>query len=1403
MNIDDEQPRNHVPHADRPPLTSKKSWVPSILTKRGGAYSAAFVLMITAAAAIFVVVGSDIATFLGGVGEETGTIVIEGDKFEETGYSHSGTTYDGTKGGVRLVDNKLDGTYTSRVYGEFEPRIWERIEYATEQAVAINGAAAKPQGLALSISFDEPQEDQIQPPDSNLSFLFDEADGATSFIDSQGGTHPCENADSCPAPQADEQRQRISTYDGVDDHITIEDPSNIVPGPNEGSVAFWINPTEVKYPRSFISRTNLATWEQMNWAIMGGYDNNVIFRFRDDAANQTKNVSSAAKSVQPNDWSHVTATWKKTADNKTTIALYVNGKFEQRATADFLMGDTRPLQIGRMGAPHSGHTNPYKGQMDDLMFFNSALTEAQAIALWDGSTIVQKTYQSDQDTVSVCAGAFCPGQTAGKTGNALSLDGQDDYLEFQPNEGSPTDTGTISMWVKTDKPQYPKAFFARGSQARWDQVNLLIRGNQDTSLAFTLRPSTDNTTAVHLSTPPNSIQPDTWHHVAGTWEKVGDNQTVATLFLDGEKVADQELEFVVGSNHPFQIGRWGEPYRGNMNNAKGAVDNLQLLSQPLDVAEIRLLAGLDEPQQPADPQTNMTFEYRTCDDSVCDIASDWMPCPEGACSPEQKSLYIQARAKLASDTEGVTDVLKRIAIDYRALPCEEFDYDEDGYNACDDCNDYDPEVNPGASELCGDSIDNNCNDSEVAECATACSRTEITEDQEYELNGFIQCIDEIPTQCVISSSGEVSWVPTQQEACTEDNPCYALPIPGKHFSEESDLPGYQYVHGCALRHATSKSFVSNNAGYISFANEHTEDLRKECFVLQDGLVYIDNNNCPELHDLYPVEIGVRIDDEKSGPVVSYRNGDPTACQNDPNCTDKGLDGNVHVYRLEEPTKVQNEVSEDKENRVLSMGVPTADAGSIPILSCFIPVGTPSTPYSDSPYTVKHGKAAVEIAGKVHHPIHPFVVALISLCLLQQAYEYEDATLIEEAGCVKKFDTYMECRNFVSNNRSDFCLDNKEGLVCRYKNKCRIKQIIGSDLFCASIECRPDEFDHCENCGDLAPNTCTTGDNPTPHYFSNDREAAFFKLPNDYIAMPQGKYCDNCNILSTPVPSRSRFAASPSCDCLPDTDLDGRPDICPDHIPASWCREDSCPPQKCGEFGLPSARCRNPKQDSDPNFRCPTGFCDDCQEECMDPVSCVEKECVTKIQCSADAPQNRGEIFHIPCSENENLQKYKADGTLRSTQCKECLEHKPFCLIPYENLYDYGCVAELPDCPNGEKPVFESNAAVRGLKGPCGETFIRDLKCEPFTCPEGETQCGQKCCPGSSVCSIETNGSETCIPLDECKSKAMPNGMWKLCPETLPWGQDRLTSPGYCCPPFSSRTGSCKPPNADYATGCYM
>jgi hypothetical protein len=52
---------------------------------------------------------------------------------------------------------------------------------------------------------------------------------------------------------------------------------------------------------------------------------------------------------------------------------------------------------------------------------------------------------------------------------------------------------------------------------------------------------------------------------------------------------------------------------------------------------------------------------------------------------------------------------KEVCTGSACLGCDKVDNDKDGYNACVDCNDNDPNVNPGAFDVPGNNVDDDCN----------------------------------------------------------------------------------------------------------------------------------------------------------------------------------------------------------------------------------------------------------------------------------------------------------------------------------------------------------------------------------------------------------------------------------------------------------------------------------------------------------------------------------------------------------------------------------------------------------------------------------------------------------------------------------------------------------------------
>ncbi len=58
---------------------------------------------------------------------------------------------------------------------------------------------------------------------------------------------------------------------------------------------------------------------------------------------------------------------------------------------------------------------------------------------------------------------------------------------------------------------------------------------------------------------------------------------------------------------------------------------------------------------------------------------------------------------------GVACADKQVCSAGKCIGCDQIDNDKDGFNACVDCNDNDPNVNPGAFDVPGNNVDDDCN----------------------------------------------------------------------------------------------------------------------------------------------------------------------------------------------------------------------------------------------------------------------------------------------------------------------------------------------------------------------------------------------------------------------------------------------------------------------------------------------------------------------------------------------------------------------------------------------------------------------------------------------------------------------------------------------------------------------
>ena len=177
-------------------------------------------------------------------------------------------------------------------------------------------------------------------------------------------------------------------------------------------------------------------------------------------------------------------------------------------------------------------------------------------------------------------GDGAPAYAAGKVGQAVSLDGIDDYIETQVNasglgigDGKPK---TVAAWV------YTRAFNDGGIFDMGDYVN-----GQNFSLRTMA--TTNIWRAQRFGYPTYDFDFEypslnTWVYMALVYDgNTAGNESRA--YADGVLVGTQTVALNTVDTVPFRMGRWQNSY------FSGLIDELRVYSRALSLAEIQYLAG--------------------------------------------------------------------------------------------------------------------------------------------------------------------------------------------------------------------------------------------------------------------------------------------------------------------------------------------------------------------------------------------------------------------------------------------------------------------------------------------------------------------------------------------------------------------------------------------------------------------------------------------------------------------------------------------------------------------------------------------------------------------------------------------------------------------------------------------
>jgi hypothetical protein len=185
-----------------------------------------------------------------------------------------------------------------------------------------------------------------------------------------------------------------------------------------------------------------------------------------------------------------------------------------------------------------------------------------------------------------------PARTAGRLGNALAFDGQDDAVVVESIEGLSPHAGpqgelTLSAWVKLDSlptevRQQRAPIVAKGTNPDWEYA--LYVGGTGLFEFVVWQPGGPN----YASVVGGSVKLGQWQHVAGAVRK----GQFAAIYEGGSPAG--RLTAFTGTSEagpsPFFVAR-----RGDGQFLKGAIDDVRIYSRALSDAEVKALAEGRDP----------------------------------------------------------------------------------------------------------------------------------------------------------------------------------------------------------------------------------------------------------------------------------------------------------------------------------------------------------------------------------------------------------------------------------------------------------------------------------------------------------------------------------------------------------------------------------------------------------------------------------------------------------------------------------------------------------------------------------------------------------------------------------------------------------------------------------------
>ncbi|MDZ4227749.1 MAG: LamG domain-containing protein [Candidatus Levybacteria bacterium] len=397
------------------------------------------------------------------------------------------------------------------------------------------------------------------------------------------------------------QVNKAYDFNGSNARINVTHNSSLNAVSNKISLAGWFRfDTVGVYQRLIVKTVGSPTNAGYSLEFHPGATD--ILRLRVGDGSGFHNIDSLS-TLSADTWYHVVAVY-----DGTSGYIYLNGALDKQTDDAFTVNNsTATLQFGLL----STTTDPFDGQMDDVRFYNRALSSTEVTALyqeydpgiqvsdlqkglvgnWDfNGNAKDRTPNRKHGTVT---DATLTTDRKGQANKAYSFNGSTAHIAPGSSSNFSFASGTsitLAAWVnansgaRTILSTYKSG--GSGNQQNW----VLARSTTGSSapLQFYYRNSDDADYSYFQSTG-NVLSTGTWIHVAVTYT-FGTGSS-AKLYVNGQEITAAWISGATGNNAPYETtsADIGSDKSGFIRFWSGNIDDVRIYRRALTSTEITAL----------------------------------------------------------------------------------------------------------------------------------------------------------------------------------------------------------------------------------------------------------------------------------------------------------------------------------------------------------------------------------------------------------------------------------------------------------------------------------------------------------------------------------------------------------------------------------------------------------------------------------------------------------------------------------------------------------------------------------------------------------------------------------------------------------------------------------------------